>query len=158
MSITVDYFFNHPDSLLSLAGQLNTWVGCSLSPYEGDPEDFFSRFLGMELSLSKHEFENDGECNFEDYAYWLSVRTPASLASLRPMQLPAVVHIAFVMRYWLDVARMLVFDGQNLLARYEARSEPGSGEPALYDLVSGEFVKFPAHIKVLEERVPGEWY
>jgi hypothetical protein len=129
-----------------------------LSPYEGDPEDLFSRFLGMELSLSRHEFENDGECNFEDYAYWLSIRTPAHLAVFRPMQLPAVVHIAFVMRYRLDIAGMLVFDTQNLLARYEARRDPESDEPTLYDLVSDGFVKLPAHLEVLEKRVPGEWH
>jgi hypothetical protein len=46
MSICVDYFFNHGYELSALAKEINGWIGCSLSPYEGNREDLFSRFLG----------------------------------------------------------------------------------------------------------------
>src|SRR5262245_55192923 len=71
MSISVDYFFNHDDDLAAIAGKINSWIGCSLVPYEGDRKELFSRFLGMELSLSTHIFENDRNLNFEDYRYHL---------------------------------------------------------------------------------------
>jgi hypothetical protein len=71
MSITVDYFFNYPGDLASITELMNKSMGCSLSPYKDNSQDMFSRFLGMELSLSTHEFENDRDLNFEDYTFYL---------------------------------------------------------------------------------------
>lgn len=67
MSITIGYFFNWPGNLSELAAQFRAWVGSDLQPYEGDPEELYCRFLGMEFSLSEHDLENDQELNFEDY-------------------------------------------------------------------------------------------
>jgi hypothetical protein len=67
MSITVDYFFNHQDELSSVARKISEWLGCYLAPYDARHDDLFCRFLGMELTLSKHTFENDGELDFENY-------------------------------------------------------------------------------------------
>jgi hypothetical protein len=74
MSITVGYFFNYPGGLAAIAELMNKSMGCYLSPYRSDSQHMFSRFLGMELSLSSHEFENDRDLNFEDYTFYLSLR------------------------------------------------------------------------------------
>ena len=156
MSITVDYFFNYPDGLAAITELTNKSIGCSLAPYEGDPQDMFSRFLGMELTLSSHDFENDGYMNFEDYALYMSLRTPAGLGALRGMQLPAMAYIGYVLYFGFKVTGMLVYDGSILLARYEERFDSQAGENSLYDIVSKQFVTFPAHIDRLRERLPDD--
>jgi hypothetical protein len=154
MSISVDHFFNHEDELQALARKVNGWIGCFLSPYEGNPEDLFWRFLGMELSLSKHSFENDGELNFEDYVYCLSIRTPMPDADLRRIQIPAMVLIAYALYYRMNLKGILVYDMQHLLARYEDRLDlKGSGTDEMFDGVSGEFVIFPRHLENLSNRL-----
>src|SRR5262245_17773776 len=60
------YFFNYPEDLAAITELMNKSMGCSLAPYKGDSQDMFSRFLGMELSLSSHNFENDRDLNFEE--------------------------------------------------------------------------------------------
>jgi len=47
---------------------------------------------------------------------------------------------------------MLVYDGQSLLARYEASVEDGLDE--LFDLVSHKIVRFPDHLESLSCHVP----
>ena len=128
MSICVDYFFNHPSELTALAKDINGWVGCSLAPYEGDPEDLFCRFFAMELSLSKHSFENDRDLSFEDFSYRLGIRSPIPEADLRAMQIPAVAFIAYALFRRMGIVGMLVYDAQSLLARYAARVEGGLDE------------------------------
>jgi len=154
MSIAVDYFFNHSDGLAAITELMNKSIGCSLSPYQGQPDDMFSRFLGMELTLSKCEFENDRDLDFENYALHLSLRTPMGLAQLRGMQLPAMAYIAYALCFGFEVAGMLVYDGQSLLARYEQRHHNEPGENSLYDTVSNEFVEFPKHLDTLRRRLP----
>jgi hypothetical protein len=150
MSITVDYFFNFSGDLTDLVKLIKENIGCSLVPYQGD---LFSRFLGMELSLSKHIFENDGELNYEDYAFLLSLRTPMGLAALRSLQVPAMAYMAYVLYWGCRIKGMLVYDGQILLARYEKRLDEIAGA-ALYDTVSNEFINFPFHLDSLGKRLP----
>ena len=154
MSICIDYFFNYPHDLSALAQEINGRLGCSLSPYEGTPEDLFCRFFAMELSLSKHPLENDRELNFEDYTYQLGLRAPIPDADLRSMQLPAVALLAYALYRRLKITGMLVYEVQILLARYEERLDSESGAAELFDIVSGEFVRFPAHLETLCGRLP----
>ena len=145
MSVCVDYFFNHQSELSSLVEQINVWIGCSLSPYKAN--QLFSRFLGMELTLSKQTFENDRELNFEDFTYRIGIRSPIPEADLRPMQVPAMAFMAYALFRRMGSAGMLVYDVQTLLARYEVRAEDGFDE--LFDLVSNRVVSFPDHVQRL---------
>jgi hypothetical protein len=155
MSITVDYFFNCADSLSAIAEQMKMSIGCSLLPYQGDSNDLYCRFLGMDLDLQKSYFENDGDLNFEDYTFHLSLRV--GMAPLREMQIPAMAFIAYALRFRSHIAGMLVFDGQVLLARYEERLDPDDGEANLYDTISDQFVKFPSHLSTLMNRIPEDY-
>ena len=157
MSLTVDYFFNHSQSLAEIAERMNKFVGCSLSPYENNPDDLFCLFLAMELSLMKNELENDGALNFEDYLYHLSLRTPVPRARFRGLQIPAMAYMAYVLYFGMEVEGMLVYDGQFLLARYEGRFDPKFKEDGLYDLLSNDFVRFPSHLEILRNRLPEDW-
>lgn len=152
MSICVDYFFNHPSELSSLADRINGWIGCSLSPYEENSEDLFTRFLGMELTLSRHTLENDRELNFEDFTYQIGIRSPVPDGDLRSMQVPAMAFIAYALFRRMGIAGMLVYDGQSLLARYEVRVENGLDE--LFDAVSNTTVRFPDHLQSLIGSLP----
>ena len=154
MSVTVDYFFNHSGSLAEVAALVNRNIGCSLHPYEGDANDFFCIFLGMELSLQRNKFDNDREMNFEDFGFHLSFRTSVGAAWLRPIQIPTMVSIAYVLCLDLHITGMLVFDGQILLARYEERLDPELNENCVYDVVSEEYVSIPAHLGTLLNRLP----
>ena len=154
MSVDIDFFFNHPDNLAALAERLNGWLGCALAPYEGDPEDLFGRFFGMEFSLAEHNLENDGERNFEDYKYELGFRTAVPDGDLRMVQLPAIAMIIYVLFRRMNVTGMLVYDVQIVLARYEARSVSAGGAAYLYDVLSNEFVSFPEHLAALQARTP----
>lgn len=154
MSITIDYFFNHSDDLPELTRNINAWLGCSLSPYEGDSEDLFCRFLAMEFSLSMHDLENDDELDFENYKYEIGFRVPAPDGDLRISQLPAIALVAYTLYRRMKITGMLVYDVQTLLARYEERLEPESNSPEIYDTVSGEFVSFPKHLETLQKRLP----
>ena len=154
MSITVDYFFNYEGSLPVLAGKINSWVGCSFLSHEVTPTNLSCRFLGIELSLSTHSFENDGEINFENYAYCLSLRTPMPDADLRRIQIPAMVLIAYALYYRMSLKGMLVYDMQHLLARYEDRFDLKlSGTEEMFDSVTGMSVMFPEHVEVLQKRL-----
>ena len=154
MSISVDYFFNHQDELAILAGKVSECVGCFLSPYDGRSDDLFCRFLGMELSLSKHTFENDRDLDFKNYAYRLSSRTPIPDWDLRIAQVPAMVLIANALYRRMNIKGMLTYDMQHLLARYQGRLDlQGSGTETLFDAVSGECVRFPDHMVALDNRL-----
>jgi hypothetical protein len=154
MSICVDYFFNHEDELGALASKVNAWIGCFLSPYEGKADDLFCRFLGMEISLSKHTFENDRELDFENYTYALSSRTPIPDWDLRITQIPAMVLIAYVLYYRMNIKLMLVYEMRHLLARYADRLDlKGSGTEVMFDAVSGECVMVPEHLVALDNRL-----
>jgi hypothetical protein len=154
MSICVDYFFNHEDELTALSRKIGGWLGCFLTPYDGNAQDLFSRFLGMELDLGKHSLDNDREINFEDYTYRVGIRTPVSDDDLRVMQIPAMVLVARTLFYRMNIKGMLVYDVQHVLARYEERLDlKGSGTEEMFDSVSGEFVILPRHFNNLNDRL-----
>lgn len=154
MSITVDYFFNHSNDLPKLAKNINGWLGCSLAPYEGAPEDLFCRFLAMEFSLSKHNLENDDELDFENYRYEIGFRTPVPDGNLRILQLTTIALIAYTLYRQMKIVGMLVFDVQILLAKYEERLNTENNSVEIYDTVSAEFVNFPEHFETLRKRLP----
>ncbi|HXG63604.1 MAG TPA: hypothetical protein VNO70_00765 [Blastocatellia bacterium] len=154
MSITIDYFFNDDRSLPELAEEINDWLGCQLSPYQNDPNDFFCRLFGMEFALSEHRLENDGELDFQNYRYELGIRTPLPDADFRPFQLPVMALVAYALYSRLRITGILVFDVQLLLARYKERLNPGTNTVHLFDEVSNEFVSYPKHISDLVRRMP----
>lgn len=120
MSVNICYFFNYSKSLPELAEDINERLGCSLAPYEGDPEDFFERFLSMDFSLHTAEgYVNDNELDLENFKYQLGFRTPAGGADARPIQLPAMAMVTYALHRWYGVTGILVYEVQILLARYE---------------------------------------
>lgn len=158
MSVVIDYFFNYPKDLQELAADINTTLGCNLSPYEGDPQDYFSRFLSMEFSLSSSEYlVNDRELDFENFRYELGFRTPWGGADARPIQLPAILLVIYALHRWLGITGMLVYDVQILLARYVEREIDGAGR-RLFDVISSTpFLSFQAHLDIVKRRLPDDW-
>lgn len=155
MSVTIDLFFNHPKSLTDLGTEINACLGCSLAPYEGDNEDLFDYFMGMEFSLDSAEgYENDREVDFENFAYEIGFRVPVPNTDMRPAMLPAMALVTYTLHRWLGITGILVHDVQTLLARYEEREVPGYGR-RLYDVISGTpFVDFAQHLEILLRRLP----
>lgn len=158
MSINIAYFFNWPGTLGELAAQFHLWMGSDLQPYEGDPENLYCRFLGMEFSLNEHDLENDSELNFEDYRYEVGIRTPIPDTDFRTLQVITMASLVYALYRRLGISDgILVHEVALLLARYEQRSIPEQG-PRLYDSVSGEFVKYPQHTMSLMARIPKGTY
>ena len=154
MSTTIDYYFNWDGTLSELEEQFRLWVGTDLRPYEGDPEDLYCRFLGMEFSLNEHALKNDRELNFEDYGFEVGIRTPMPDGDFRPLQLITMASLVYVLYRRLGILEgILVFDMGLLLARYEPRHGRETGL-RLYDSVSAEFVKYPQHLTSLMSRIP----
>ena len=153
MSSTVDFFFNHSESLPELAKSINAWLGCVLSPYEGDSEDLYCRFLGMEFSLSGHDLENDGECRFKDYQFQLGFRIPAPDGDLSELPIPNIAMVIYVLFSRMKISGILVCDVQIPLAQYEARNISENSQDALYDGISNEIISFPKHFATLQERI-----
>lgn len=155
MSITIDYYFNWPGTLSELAEQFRQWVGCNLQPYEGDPEDLYCRFLGMEFSLhDEHGLVNDLDVNFEDYRFEAGIRTPVPDGDFRPLQFMTMASLVYVLHRRLGISEgILVFDVGRLLARYEQRTT-SDGKALLYDSVSEASVKYPEHYTSLMLRMP----
>lgn len=156
MSITIDYFFNCPADLATVAERVNSAIGCDLRPFQKDQREFFCPFFFMDLELKRHSLENDRELNFEDYEYHLSLRNAAGAARARPLQIPTIVAIVYALHLHSRIVGMLVFDVQILLARYGSRTDPGDGSDALHDAVSDELVRLPSHFSTLITRVPEE--
>lgn len=158
MSYKIGYFFNYPQDLAQTAKDINECLGCSLSPYLGDTNDWFDIFLSMEFSFSEVEgFENEGELDFENFRYEINFRTAVGAASARPIQLPAIAAVVYALYRRLSITGILVFDLQILIARYEERDIPDWGK-GLYDVVSDNpFVGFGAHLRLLEQRMPDSW-
>lgn len=158
MSITIDYFFNYPETMEQTAEDINTWIGSRLEPYQGDPSDLFCRFLGMEFSLSEHTMKDDGELDFQTFQYEIGTRTPAPEADFRLIQLPVMAFLAFALYRKLGITGILVYDGQRLLARYVERGDSKTGSPGLFDTISDKFVTFPSHLADLGQLMPeNEW-
>ena len=153
MSITIDYYFNHPGDFDSVAEDLKLWLGCNLAPYEGNPADLYSRFLGMEISFGEHTLETDRDLNFEDYRYFIGIRTPLPDAELRPVQILAMATIPYVLYKHLRITGLLVYDVEIALARYDSRPGP-DGEEALFEVLSNTSVRIPYHLRVIASRLP----
>lgn len=153
MSITVDYFFNHNESLQELANSINACLGSQLAPYENDAEDFFCRFCSTEMSLGEHSLENDRDCDFENYRYQLGFRTSASNAILRPIQVSVMSCVIYALYVRRNITGLLVYNIQRTLARYIEREDSISKEVGLFDEFSQRFIEFPAHINELEARI-----
>jgi hypothetical protein len=155
VSVTIGYFFNHPKNLAELAEDINGWLGCSLSPYEGNPNDLYDRFLCMEFSLFEVSgYENDRELDFENYRYELNFRRPTGDSDLEPILLPVMLMVVFGLHRRLGIEGMLAYDVQILLARYEERNVSGYKHPYLFDLVSNTlFTDFREHLDVVVQRL-----
>lgn len=123
MSVDLRYFFSSPLPLADLAGVLNREPGCEPSPNQGDETDYFTTLLGIEFTLSGHHFDNDGQLDFESFQYHVDLRTSWGAAILRPIQLPFLLVIGYVLHHRLGYTG-IVYDMQILIARYVAR---GSG-------------------------------
>jgi hypothetical protein len=156
MSITIDYFFNFPKPIDQTAEAINTWIGCNLGPYQDDPGDLYSRFLGMEFTLWEHTLENDGELDYESYKYAIGIRTPIPEAEFRMLQLPTMAFLVFALHRKLGITGMLAYDVQVLLGRYEEKEHPENHAQELFDSVSNKFVSFPSHLEDLWKRMPSD--
>jgi hypothetical protein len=157
MSISIGYFFGSSENLSEVASNLHLWLGCDLRPYEGNLEDLYSRFLGMELSLHKNDLLDDdflgNEPKFSQYDYCLSIRTPLPDLDFRPLQLTTMLSIVYALHRRLQITGMLVFDLQNLLAKYETRINEQQ-QSLLFDSVSNQWVRFPEHFAHVAARIP----
>lgn len=148
MSVTVEFAFNAEGTLADVGDRVRAALGADLRPYEGNPEDLFCRFLGLELSLSANTLVDAGDIDFSRYRFVLGTRTVVDEVARRAYKLEATALLAHVLL--LDgVARegILVYDTQLLLARYAAR------DGAIYDLLSVGPVYFPDHMADLRERL-----
>lgn len=147
MSVTTEYYFDAPLELPALAKQLSDALGCDLRPYEGDEKEYFTRLMGMELTLDPCDFENDGELEFESFAYALSFRTSWGAAHWRPIQLPTLLCVVRVLHDRFQYDGMLVYDLDVLLARYD--------KPTFTDRLSGTTLDdFSTHLTTVQSRVP----
>jgi hypothetical protein len=149
MSVTIQFLFNSPDDLREVGERAATTLGVAIKPYLGDPDDLFAHYLGLEMSLGLCDLENDRNIDFSSYRYNLSTRTAWAAAKRRVYQLEATVIAAYALMCD-GVARdgMLVYEVQNLLAKYEPTLDG-----RVFDTVSGDLVVFPGHMEVLRARL-----
>jgi hypothetical protein len=154
MSITVDFAFNASGPLAAVQRTANSAIGVTLQPYEGDTDDLFCRFLGLELSLHttaglEDDRDLDFNLDFTRYGYLLSTRTAAPSTALRLYQVEATALAALSLLLVGGVRDgLLAYDLQTLLARYTVDGD------AIHDAVSGEAVDLPQHLVDLRARVP----
>ena len=151
MSVNVSYFFNSDQNLKDLTKEINGWIGSNLLPYEGNEEDLFCNFLGMELSFGTHELDNDRELDFENYIYQIDIRIPWGNAALRDIQTATVAFIAKVLYRRMKITGMLVYDVQIILAKYEEKYNMQLQGNDFFDTISNRFVKFPQHLIDLDK-------
>ena len=149
MSISVEYFFNSHLDFATLTEAFVVKLGLPFLPYEGNRAEQFCRLLGIELSLSSdHQLENDRDCNFSDYRFELSSRTPVPDSDLRSMQIEMMAILAYAMHCRLDLQEgMLTFDLQTVLARYSVADDEW------IDDITATTVSFPKHLADLRTRV-----
>ena len=140
MSINVSYFFNSDLPLCTLGEHVGRAIGCRFEPYQGDSSDLFCRLLSVEVSLSEHSLENDGDLDFESTQFQLDTRTSMTDADLRDVQLVLMATVPMLLYRRAGIAAgMLVYDIQRLLGRYEERNN------CFFDVVSGISVEFPGY-------------
>lgn len=143
MSTNFTLFFNYPNNLVRLVQEVNDRIGCTLIPYEGDEDDLFCRFFGMELSLSENEgFVNDGELNLVDYKYSIDIKVPSPDNDLLPVSLLSILQITYILhvRGVIDKS-ILVYDMQKLLARYRNDKKLG-----VINELTLKSIEFPEHL------------
>jgi len=148
MSTTVNYLINGNDPLCELGKRISNRLGCNLVVSPDDPKYMSCWFLSMQLSLSTHDYANDGECDFENYRYDLGLRIPAASEDLRIVQVETAALLAYLLyrREFIE-AGMLVYNLQIPLARYKVI------EDQWFDQVSAKAVQFPQHFIDLRERI-----
>jgi hypothetical protein len=154
MSVCMSFFCNSSKDLSELAQDINACLGCSLAPYENNPDDYFTRFLGMEFSLSQAEgYENDRDLDFESFRYELEFRTSVPDGDLRTIQLPALFMVVYLLHRRLGLTGMMVRDVQTVIVRYEER-EKTRRERYLYDVLSETpFDDFLLHFSAVKRRL-----
>ena len=162
MSLSVSYFFTSGKLLPELAREINEVVGCSLVPRERRPDSAFTAFpfFGMHLDLSisinneEEGYEDIGELVFSAYNFELNLTTNWGQAGVRPIQLPLLLSMVYLLHQQLGIRGMLVYDVQKLLAKYEGK-EVEENRSDLYDSVSQTtFWGFADHLSVVEKRLP----
>lgn len=165
MSFSFDYYFKSDKTLVELATQINEVVGCSLRPSAGLPETAYTAFpfFGMELGLSiypisaEEAYADDGEIEFSAYNYELDITTYSGQGDARPTQLPVIISAIYILHRRLGITGMMVFNLEQLLARYEERVNE-KGRPELYDIVSGTlFTTFADHLNLVQLQLPEQW-
>src|SRR4051812_28627767 len=148
MSVTVQFAFNAPGSLAALQATVGGAIGVPLRPYEGDAEDLFCKFLGLELSLWANHLEDDRELDFSRYGFVLSTRTAAPNAARRLYQVEATALVALSLLLAGVVGEgLLSYEVQILLARYTVDRD------VIYDAVSAKAVQLPQHLVDLRTRM-----
>ena len=75
MSTNIDIFVNAPVGLESFVREIETLLRIKLQLVTNNIETYYTfRNSQVELTVGKHEFDNDRDLNFEDYDYDISVR------------------------------------------------------------------------------------
>ena len=152
MSIDIDYLFNSETKFEQLVKEINEVFGTNLKLSETDEENSSGSFFGMPFSFHTHNFENDGEINFQDYRYEIGVKTYWGSADLRSIQVSIVSFIANVLYRRMKISDgILVYDTQRLLARYIEKFNPEIDENDLFDIVSNKFLQYPQHLIDLDK-------
>ncbi|WP_036484906.1 hypothetical protein [Myxosarcina sp. GI1] len=150
MSVTFHYFFNHPKSISELAQDINSILGCNLKSPKDKKDYMFCRFMGANFYFGdSFGFENDGDLDFENYQYNISIKVFAPDFDLLCVCNSLLAIIACVLFIRLKVTEgMLVHELQTLVARYKYFPNRGT-----IDLVSRKVVEYPEHFIELEQRI-----
>ena len=149
MSVDISFYFNAPGTLAEVAADADRVLGCRLTPYEGNADDLFCRFLSFEMSLHRCTLVEDGDLDFPRFAYDIGLRVPAPDSDLLGFQLETIALVAHVLlRRGTATEGILVYDVQKLLARYEATAEGVIDWTASEDPIS-----FPDHLEELRSRL-----
>jgi hypothetical protein len=149
MSLTISYFFNFEQDLKETCSMLNSCLGCSLTNLSDDLNFFTCSFMSMELYFGTHSFDNDSDCDFENYKYEIGLKTYWHQSVFRQNQVQISSAIAFNLFYCLDITDgLLIYNLGIPLARYK------SVDSSLFDIFSNSVVSYPKHIVDLYERLP----
>jgi hypothetical protein len=153
MSQTLDYYFNYDAELNGLADWFHGEIGANLSPCDPTATYYCGQLFGMDFYLGTHDLENDMGIPFENYRYCAGLKTFVPNGDLRPLQVAVMIAMPHLLFRRLGISGILVFDAQQLIAGYEARTDE-NGIATLYDSVSASFVRLPSHWRELSSRIP----
>ena len=157
--IRVDKTFNlHSSRIEKPVVKLSDKGYGNLMAGDNTPGVYFTRFLSMDVTLSKSEGALiDTELDLGSFEYGLGFQTWKGETDTRPIQLPAVIAVVYALHRAHRITGILVFDHGILLARYEEQDIPEYGR-GLFDYVSGmPFIDFPAHLIEVARRLPDYW-